>query len=112
MNDINKLTRRGLLGTLAATSTVTLAACGDDAVPAGPNPDIIPLNNLLTKEYEAIKAYAAALPTLNMPPTRDPQAARAAWAAASEAPVARTVSRSARRTSLALLARRSTIRLP
>ncbi len=75
MNDINKLTRRGLLGTLAATSTVTLAACGDDAVPAGPNPDIIPLNNLLTKEYEAIKAYAAALPTLNMPPTGDPQAA-------------------------------------
>lgn len=75
MTDINKLTRRGLLGSLAATSAVTLSACGDDAAPAGPNPDIIPLNNLLTKEYEAIKAYAAAIPTLNMPPTGDPQAA-------------------------------------
>ncbi|MFO0646759.1 MAG: ferritin-like domain-containing protein [Polyangiales bacterium] len=75
MTDTNKLTRRVLLGTFAATSAVTLAACGEDAAPAEPDPDIIPLNNLLTKEYEAIKAYAAALPTLNTPPTGDPQAA-------------------------------------
>lgn len=75
MSDLHTLTRRGLLGAFAVTSTATLAACGDDAAPTGPNPDIIPLNNLLTLEYSAIKAYAAAIPTLNMPPTGDPLAA-------------------------------------
>ncbi len=75
MTDIHKLSRRGLLGAFAATSTTALAACGDDAVPAGPNPDIGPLNQLLTAEYQAIKAYADALPTLQMPPTGDPLAA-------------------------------------
>lgn len=73
MTDTNKLTRRGLLGTFAATSAVTLAACGEDAAPAGPNPDIVPLNNLLTKEYEIVKAYAAVIPTLAAPHASDPE---------------------------------------
>lgn len=75
MTDTYKLSRRGLLGALAATSTATLAGCGDDAVPSGPNPDIVPLNALLTAEYKAVKAYADVLPTLQTPPAGDPLAA-------------------------------------
>ena len=78
MTDMYKLSRRGLLGGFAATSTVTLAACGDDPVPSGPNPDITPLNALLSAEYEAIKAYEAGAGVLRMPPTGDPQAAQSA----------------------------------
>ncbi len=78
MTDTNKLSRRALLGGLAATGTATLAGCGDDAAPSGPNPDITPLNALLTAEYEAIKAYEAGRMILMTPPMGDPQASSSA----------------------------------
>lgn len=63
------LSRRSFLGT-AATGSL-LVACGDDP-PAGPSPDVMPLNALLTAEYEAVKAYEAGLMILNNPPMGDP----------------------------------------
>ncbi len=78
MTDPNKLSRRAILGGLAATSSVSLVGCGGDETPAGPNPDITPLNALLTAEYEAIKAYEAGATILRMPPTNDPQASSSA----------------------------------
>ncbi|MEZ4406308.1 MAG: ferritin-like domain-containing protein [Polyangiales bacterium] len=76
MTDSNKLSRRGFIGGAAIAGTsATLAACGGDDTPAGPNPDITVLNSLLSAEWLAIKAYAAGLPTLQMPATGDPLAA-------------------------------------
>lgn len=70
------LSRRALLGGVALTgSALALEACGDDAGPAAPNPDIIPLNNLLAAEYGAIAAYTAGIPILEMPPMGDALAA-------------------------------------
>lgn len=76
MTDSNKLSRRGFLGGAAIAGTsATLAACGGDDTPAGPNPDITVLNSLLSAKWLTIKAYAAGLPTLQTPMTGDPLAA-------------------------------------
>lgn len=70
------LSRRALLGGAAVTgSALALEACGEDVGPVVPNPDIPPLNNLLAAEYNAIAAYTAGIPILEMPPTGDPLAA-------------------------------------
>ncbi|MBI5512694.1 MAG: ferritin-like domain-containing protein [Deltaproteobacteria bacterium] len=73
MNDAHSLSRRALLG---ATAAGGLVACGSDP-PAmtGPNPDVMPLNGLLTAEYEAIKAYMTGVGIFAAPPMGDPQAA-------------------------------------
>ena len=76
MTDSNKLSRRGFLGGAAVASTsAALAACGGDDAPTGPNPDIVVLNGLLSSKWLTIKAYAAGLPTFQMPMTGDPLAA-------------------------------------
>lgn len=76
MTTNENLSRRALLGGFAVTgSAIALEACGEDPGPAAPNPDIIPLNNLLAAEYGAIKAYEAGIPTLSNPPMGDPLAA-------------------------------------
>ena len=82
MTDSNVLSRRSLLGGLAATSTVVVAGCGDTPAAAGPNPDIPKLNALITAEYVAIKAYQAGLSVLAMPPPADPFATQATILAA------------------------------
>jgi bacterioferritin (cytochrome b1) len=71
MTDSNFLSRRALLGGFAATGAAI--GCGDDPAPSGPNPDIVPLNALLSAEYAAIKAYEAGLMILRSPPMGDPQ---------------------------------------
>ncbi len=71
-NTNDKLSRRALLGGAAVASTgAVLSACGGTDSPAGPNPDILPLNALLSAEYTAIKAYDAGIPILMMPPAGD-----------------------------------------
>lgn len=76
MSNNESLSRRALLGGAVVTgSALALEACGDDVGPAVPNPDIIPLNNLLAAEYGAIKAYEAGIPILSNPMTGDPLAA-------------------------------------
>lgn len=71
MTDTSKLSRRSILGGLAATSAA-LAGCGDDA-PLGPDADVMPLNALLSAEYEAIKAYEAGRTIVMNAPSTDPQ---------------------------------------
>jgi bacterioferritin (cytochrome b1) len=76
MTTDQSLSRRALLGGMAITgSALALEACGEDAAPAAPNPDIPPLNALLAAEYGAIAAYTAGIPILEMPPVGDPLAA-------------------------------------
>lgn len=78
MSDNEKLSRRFLLqGATVLGASATLAACGDDEPPPGPNPDIVVLNRLLTKEYELIGAYTTARMLLASPPMGDPLAAQA-----------------------------------
>lgn len=75
MKTNKSLSRRALLGGMAVTgSALAIEACGGDDPPAGPNPDIGPLNGLLADEFRAIKAYDAGIPILAMPPAGDPQA--------------------------------------
>lgn len=80
MSDQNfeSLSRRLLLQGAAVTSAgAALAACGGDDPPAGPHPDIIPLNALRAAELNAIAAYTAGAGILAMPPMGDPQTANA-----------------------------------
>ncbi|MFO0604304.1 MAG: ferritin-like domain-containing protein [Polyangiales bacterium] len=72
MTDTSKLTRRSILGGLAAAGTA-LAGCGDDT-PTGPDADVTPLNNLLAAEQAAIKAYDAGRGIVMSAPDTDPQA--------------------------------------
>ena len=66
------LSRRALLGGVAVTgSALALEACGEDALPVVANPDIPALNSLLAAEYNAIAAYAAGIPILDMPTPGD-----------------------------------------
>lgn len=76
MSNNEFLSRRALLGgAVVSGSALALEACGGDDGPTTPNPDIEPLNNLLSAEYRAIKAYDAGIPILMTPMTGDPQAA-------------------------------------
>lgn len=72
MDTPNNLSRRALLGGLAAVGSV--AACSDP-VPSGPSADVTPLNALLAAEYEAIKAYEEGLTVLRSPMMGDPMLA-------------------------------------
>lgn len=59
-NLTNPLSRRTILrGAALVSASAAVTACGDDPAPAGPNPDIEPLNALLRAEFSAIKAYEA-----------------------------------------------------
>ncbi len=79
----DKLSRRSFFrGAAAATSVGVVSACGGTNAPAGPDPDIIPLNAMLAAEYQAIAAYNAGLSILSAPPSGDPQAANALTLAA------------------------------
>lgn len=75
MDNNDKLSRRHILqGATVLGASATLAACGDDEAPAGPNPDIVILNRLLSAEYTAIAAYTAGAMVLTSPPMGDPLA--------------------------------------
>lgn len=78
MDSNDKLSRRLLLqGATVVGASATLAACGDDEPPPGPNPDIVILNRVLGMEYEIIGAYTAAAMILAAPPANDPLATQA-----------------------------------
>ncbi len=70
MTDPNQLSRRSILGGLAATGA-TLLGCGDDA-PTGPDADVMPLNGLLAAEHNAIKTYDAGRGIVVNAPSTDP----------------------------------------
>ena len=77
-DSFQSLSRRLLLqGAAVGTAGAALAACGGDDPPAGPHPDIIPLNALRAAELNAIATYTAGVGILTSPPMGDPQAANA-----------------------------------